>query len=144
MLEKILHHLKEEINKTFMCTQPIDMPGLAVIVNNENESLVNCVNMFKKDCEDIRFNWFLTNINSKTDEDFIKRMINDYNEMEDVTMIIVLLPLPDHLNHLASELTELCKTDKYGKLNTIELIGESSTGSRIAVLNNMRIAYYKK
>ena len=141
-LEKTFMRIKDEIIKTFSNIPQIDKPGVAVIYNEENISLCNCVNILKEDCESVNFNWFSTKINSKTDEYFVRSILRDYAEMEDVTAVFVLSPLPNNLNNVKNDLKMMIHYKKYEKINIMELVnGVTTTGTRITVLGITKEMY---
>lgn len=142
MLEKTLTRIKNEIKDYFKSLNPIDRPGVAIIFDEENSVNANCIDTLNSDCEDVKFNWFLTKINSTTDENFLFRMIDDYIEMEDVTVLIMLLPLPEKFNKIESKLLEMRKNEKYEKLHTMQVIGGYlSIGARITALGIIKEYY---
>ena len=112
ILEKTLQRIKNEIIDTFRHIQPVDRPGIAIIYNEENKSLVNSVAVFKEDCEEVNFNWFSTKVNSQTDPNFLRRIIRDYTEMDDVTNVIVLLPLPGIFKNIDKDITYMSQDNR--------------------------------
>ena len=134
-LEPILQRIKNEIKKDFSHIHPIDRPGLAVIINTEDESSINFANIIKTDCEEVNFNWFSININSSTEKSYITDAITEYEEMEDVTIVLVLCPLPNKLK--ISELGLI----KYDKLNSICSSNRSTFGTRLGILNIIKDTY---
>lgn len=144
ILDNILNRLKSDIIREFIHLPPIDRPGIAIVINDEDNAAVKCADIFKSDCDDVQFNWFSANINSNTDEEFVKRIIEEFNEMNDVTTLIIL-KMPAKFKHLKNDLLDKSRSDKYMKLHIAELLkGRGSyTGFRISMLKSTEYLYHK-
>lgn len=108
----ILKDIKLKINKQLTSINPIDRPGLAMIINEDNYGAVQYAHQLQKDCNDVGIGWFSAKISSKTDPEFIYRMIDDFNTNNDITAILVQCPLPDRFKDIEKDVINMVDDNK--------------------------------
>ena len=90
--EKLSEKLKEQVKK-------LDKkPKLAVLLVGDNPASLIYVNSKLKKAQNIGFETVLEHFPEDTDEVIILEKISDWNISDDITGILVQLPLPKHLN----------------------------------------------
>ncbi len=90
--DKILEELKEKIDNFEK------KPTLVVILVGENPASQIYVNNKKKTAEKIGINSIVLNYPENTTEQEILEKINELNNDDNITAILVQLPLPDHIS----------------------------------------------
>ncbi len=98
--EKVLSELKVKLDKYDK------KPTLAVILAGENPASKIYVNNKKKTAESLGINSIVINYPENVCEEEILKKINELNNNDDITAILVQLPLPSHI-------------DKFNIINTI-------------------------
>ena len=116
--KSIKKEIKREIKKTG------NTPGLGIVLVGEDPASKIYVNMKRKACQKVGFQYTQVNLSSDSTESDIIRHINYLNYSEDTHGILVQLPLPDHLNTrrildqvLVSKDVDCFHTENYGKLS---------------------------
>ena len=90
--EKLTEKLKEQVKK-------LDKkPKLAVLLVGNNPASLIYVNSKLKKAKGIGFETVLEHFSESTAEEIILEKISDWNISDDITGILVQLPLPKHLN----------------------------------------------
>ncbi len=79
-------------------------PGLAVILVGANPASQVYVRNKRKACEEVGFYSELSELPDSTTQDALLKLIDAYNQREDIDGILVQLPLPDHMDE--EEVTE--------------------------------------
>ena len=116
--KSIKKEVKREIKKTG------NAPGLGIVLVGEDPASKIYVNMKKKACKKVGFQYTQVNLPSYSKESDIVRHINYLNDSKDTHGILVQLPLPNHLNTrrlldqvLVNKDVDCFHTENYGKLS---------------------------
>ena len=116
--KSIKKEVKREIKKTG------NTPGLGIVLVGEDPASKIYVNMKKKACKKVGFQYTQVNLSSDSTESDIIRHINYLNYSKEIHGILVQLPLPNHLNTrrlldqvLVNKDVDCFHTENYGKLS---------------------------
>jgi methylenetetrahydrofolate dehydrogenase (NADP+) / methenyltetrahydrofolate cyclohydrolase len=114
--------IKKEVKREIKRTG--NTPGLGIILVGEDPASKIYVNMKRKGCQKVGFQYTQVNLPSDSTESDIIRHINYLNYSNDMDGIMVQLPLPPHLNTrrildqvLVSKDVDCFHTENYGKLS---------------------------
>lgn len=92
---EILKEIKLKAKEKLMRINPIDRPILGMIINGEDYGAMQYATQLEKDCTEMGIGIICVKVTSKNDLSFIFRMIDEFNNMDDVTEILIQSPLPD-------------------------------------------------
>jgi methylenetetrahydrofolate dehydrogenase (NADP+)/methenyltetrahydrofolate cyclohydrolase len=116
--KSIKKEVKREIKKTGIT------PGLGIVLVGEDPASKIYVNMKRKACQKVGFQYTQVNLPSDSTESDIIRHINYLNYSKDTHGILVQLPLPYHLNTrrildqvLVNKDVDCFHTENFGKLS---------------------------
>jgi len=116
--KSIKKEVKREIKKSGIT------PGLGIVLVGEDPASKIYVNMKKKACQKVGFQYTQINLPSDSTESDIIRHINYLNDSKQTHGILVQLPLPDHLNTrrildtvLVNKDVDCFHTKNFGKLS---------------------------
>ena len=116
--KSIKSEVKRNINKTGIT------PGLGIVLIGNNPASKIYVNMKKRACHKVGFQYTQVNLPSNSTESDIIRHINYLNYSNDIHGILVQLPLPDHLNTrnildkiVVNKDVDCFHTENFGKLS---------------------------
>ena len=73
-------------------------PKLAVIIVGEDPASLFYVKMIGKTCEKVSINFKEYNLSEETSQEELLKIINNLNKDEEISGIIVQVPLPKHIN----------------------------------------------
>ena len=97
--KKIAERIKEEIKSEVLELKNDGIvPGLAVIIVGNDSASKIYVNNKKKACEEVGINSEVYELEEKTSQEELLKLIKKLNQDEAVHGILVQLPLPEHIN----------------------------------------------
>lgn len=118
----ICKSIKKEVKREIKRTG--NTPGLGIVLVGDNPASKIYVNMKKKACQKVGFQYTQVNLPSNSAESDVIRHINYLNYSSDMHGIMVQLPLPDHLNTrtildkvLVNKDVDCFHTENFGKLS---------------------------
>lgn len=118
----ICNSIKKEVKKSIKKTG--NTPGLGIVLVGDNPASKIYVNMKKKACQKVGFQYTQVNLPNNSSERDVIRHINYLNYSNDIHGILVQLPLPDHLNTrtildkvLVNKDADCFHTENFGKLS---------------------------
>ena len=118
----ICNSIKKEVKKSIKKTG--NTPGLGIVLVGDNPASKIYVNMKKKACQKVGFQYTQVNLPNNSSESDVIRHINYLNYSNDIHGILVQLPLPDHLNTrtildkvLVNKDADCFHTENFGKLS---------------------------
>jgi methylenetetrahydrofolate dehydrogenase (NADP+) / methenyltetrahydrofolate cyclohydrolase len=118
----ICKSIKKEVKREIKRTG--NTPGLGIVLVGDNPASKIYVNMKKKACQKVGFQYTQVNLSSNSSESDVIRHINYFNYSNDMHGIMVQLPLPDHLNTrtildkvLVNKDVDCFHTENFGKLS---------------------------
>lgn len=97
--KQIANDLNEELKGRILELKG-NKPSLSVILVGNNPSSLTYVRVKKRACESIGINFNLHHFNEGEKEDIILKKINELNNDNKVSGILVQMPLPNHINSL--------------------------------------------
>lgn len=116
--KSIKKEVKREIKKTG------NTPGLGIVLVGDNPASKIYVNMKRKACQKVGFQYTQVNLPSNSTNSEVIRHINYLNYSNDMDGIMVQLPLPPHLNTrkildqvLVNKDVDCFHTENFGKLS---------------------------
>lgn len=114
--------IKKEVKREIKRTG--NTPGLGIVLVGEDPASKIYVNMKRKACQKVGFQYTQVNLPSDSTESDIIRQINYLNYSNDMDGIMVQLPLPPHLNTrkildqvLVNKDVDCFHTENFGKLS---------------------------
>jgi len=114
--------IKKEVKREIKRTG--NTPGLGIVLVGEDPASKIYVNMKRKACQKVGFQYTQVNLPSDSTESDIIRHINYLNYSNDMDGIMVQLPLPNHLNTrrildqvLVNKDVDCFRTENFGKLS---------------------------
>ena len=118
----ICNSIKKEVTREIKRTG--NTPGLGIVLVGDNPASKIYVNMKKKACQKVGFQYTQVNLPSNSTESDVIRHINYLNYSNDMDGIMVQLPLPPHLNTrkildqvLVNKDVDCFHTENFGKLS---------------------------
>jgi methylenetetrahydrofolate dehydrogenase (NADP+) / methenyltetrahydrofolate cyclohydrolase len=118
----ICKSIKKEVTREIKRTG--NTPGLGIVLVGDNPASKIYVNMKKKSCQKVGFQYTQVNLPSNSTESEVIRHINYLNYSNDMDGIMVQLPLPSHLNTrkildqvLVNKDVDCFHTENFGKLS---------------------------
>ena len=122
LAKSICNSIKKEVKREIKKQNPA--PGLGIVLVGDNEASNIYVNMKKKACVKVGFQYTQINLSKNSTEGDVIRHINYLNYSNDIHGILVQLPLPDHLNErkildniLVNKDVDCFHTKNFGKLS---------------------------